>query len=131
METFIIHIKRGYKTLSFKVNRVNVTPRTEDFEIIAPNKTVLIQSNRPFFRNKRLMHRKPDFKLLSNNLDYANGLDELAQAIMIALESPVEKPDETPIESTNPRPSSPPLRDRKAYQPKPTLAERIQMSKDK
>ena len=74
----MIKIKEGYKTLQFKVEQINVTAVSEQFKIIAKNKTIVLESNRPFFRNKNLKHRHPDWKLVEGKLAYAGAIEKLA-----------------------------------------------------
>ncbi len=84
--TFYISIKEGWKTLHFSVERLNVTLVSEQFKIIAKNKTVVLQSNRPLFRNKGLQHRRPDWQLVGGELTHATGMEKLINAIMLVIE---------------------------------------------
>jgi hypothetical protein len=46
--------------------------RTEYFKLIARNKTLTIESNRPLFRNKGLKHRRYDLKILEGGTEVWN-----------------------------------------------------------
>ena len=80
--TFQIIIKSGYRNYRLNVEHIVINDRVEHFKIIGKNKFIVLESNRPFFRNKGLKHRKPAFKLIEGEVDYANSLDVIIQAIM-------------------------------------------------
>ncbi len=84
--TFTITIRTGYKDYTLRVERINITARSEQFRIVARNKTIVLETNRPFFRNKGLKHRKPDWKLIEGHLESRYGLESLSQAIMNKIE---------------------------------------------
>jgi hypothetical protein len=83
---FNITIQEGYKKLSFPVQRFDITGRSEKFRIAARNKTIVLESNRPLFRNKGLKHRHPDWKLIDGELSYSGAVEKLANAIMKVIE---------------------------------------------
>jgi hypothetical protein len=91
MEHFVITLRTGFKDLKFTVEWINRTPRSEQFRIKARNKTIVIESNRPLFRNKGLLHRKPDFKLVEGQITYTKGINEIAAAIMNVIEPSIKK----------------------------------------
>lgn len=86
IQTFTITIQEGYKKLSFPVERFDITERSEKFRITARNKTIVLESNRPLFRNKGLKHRIPDWKLVEGTLAYSGAIEKLSTAIMAVLE---------------------------------------------
>ena len=83
---FKIEIRHEYKILRYIVVRQNATPRTEQFKIIAKNRTVILESNRPFLLSKGLKHRKPDWKIIEGDLGYASVTNLLINAILKKLE---------------------------------------------
>ncbi len=87
---FRVSIKEGYKVLTFTVEQFNVTQRSEQFKVIARNKTVVLESNRPLFRNKGIKHRRPDWKLVEGTLGYQSGFERLTDAIMEVIEPPLK-----------------------------------------
>ena len=89
--TFQITLKNDYKLLRFNVEHINITGISEQFRIVAKNKTIVIESNRPLFRNKGLKSRKPDFKLIEGVVLYQSGLDQVISAIMNHIEPKQKK----------------------------------------
>lgn len=79
---FDIQIKYSGRWYKLKVEQFNVTERLEKFKIIGRNKTIVLESNRPLFRNKGLKHRKPDWKLVEGSLTSTSGLEEIQQKIL-------------------------------------------------
>jgi len=59
---FQITIKKNRITYTFIVEHFYITERSERFKIVARNITIILESNRPLFRNKGLKHRKPASK---------------------------------------------------------------------
>ena len=88
---FQITIKHHWRNLKFTIERMNVTDRSEQFKIVARNKTVVLESNRPMYRNKGLKKRKPDFKVVEGNLN-GSGFEQLVVAIMEVVEPTQNKP---------------------------------------
>lgn len=62
---FINHNSRKYKLI---LEHIPVDERREHFKVEAANKTLIIESNRPFWRNKGLKHRKYDLKLIEGHV---------------------------------------------------------------
>ncbi len=83
---FTITIRTGYKDYTLRVEHINITPRSEQFRIVARNKTIVLETNRPFFRNRGLKHRKPDWKLVEGKLESGYALESLSEAIMKIIE---------------------------------------------
>lgn len=79
---FYITLKRGYRNYKILVQLKFKDERIEQYAVIGKNKEILIESNRPFFRNKGLKHRKPDWKVVSGKVDYGGALEDLFKAIM-------------------------------------------------
>lgn len=89
--TFTIQIKSGYKTHKIKVQHVPVDDRVEHFKLLGRNKTIVLECNRPFFRNKGLKHRRPDWKLIEGKIDHQTSLDPVKDAILEYLEPKAKK----------------------------------------
>ena len=83
---FKIEIKHENKILRYTVVRQNATPRAEQFKIFAKNRTIVLESNLPFFLSKGLKHRKPDWKIIEGDLGYASVTNLLINAILKKLE---------------------------------------------
>ncbi len=88
---FRISIKSGWKTLQFIVEHIEVSKKKEHFKVIARNKTVTLESNRPMFRNAGLKHRRPDWSVVDGKLEYGGALETLAEAIMNIIEPKTPK----------------------------------------
>lgn len=84
--TFWITIKNGYRNHQLKVEQIELDSRTEHFKIIGHNKSIVLESNRPLFRNRGLKHRKPDFKIVEGKVKYGGSIDILVTAIMDKIE---------------------------------------------
>lgn len=98
---FEILIRTGNSDYMLKVERFNETKISEQFKISnrSGTKFVIIQSNRPFFRNKGLKKRKPNFEVIEGKVLYKKYLEEAFIKIMQVIEPhnyPTPKP---PIEA--------------------------------
>ncbi|HTB52946.1 MAG TPA: hypothetical protein VK718_09255 [Ferruginibacter sp.] len=80
--TFKIRIKYSGRWYQFVVEQFDVDERNEKFRIIARNKIVVLQSNRPFFRSKGIKHRKPDWKVIEGEISNSSGLEDIQKAIL-------------------------------------------------
>jgi hypothetical protein len=87
---FQVRLRNGDREHLLRVERINVTAVSEQFVIANQNDTqqVIIQSNRPFFRNRNMKHRKPDYKVISGAVRYKSVLDEVFKEIMKVMEPP-------------------------------------------
>lgn len=68
------------------VSVMKETDRIEIFQVAAPGRIFTLESNRPFFRNRGLKHRRPDFKLIDGTLEHYSDIEKYKTAIMEALE---------------------------------------------
>ncbi len=87
---FLIRVKKDGRNYNLKVKLLYLDERTERYEVIGKNKSIVIESNRPLFRNKGLKHRRPDWKLIRGEEMYGGSLEPLYEAIMKALEPPLK-----------------------------------------
>jgi hypothetical protein len=69
------------------VEHTVINERIEHFKVIGKNKSIVLESNRPLFRNRGLKHRKPDFKLIEGTVDFIGSLDVLIEEILKVVES--------------------------------------------
>ena len=83
---FWITIKYGNKNYRLMVEHTVMDARTELFKVVGRNKFIVLESNRPLFRNRGLKHRKPDFKLIEGKIDYNGSLHLLVDAILKIVE---------------------------------------------
>lgn len=47
--------------------------------VVHGKKRIFIESNRPFFRNKGIKHRRPDYKLITKDVNVAIYFDEIVK----------------------------------------------------
>lgn len=59
---FTINIGMDRKKIRLRVARVHLDERIEHFKVTGRNGNILIESNRPLFRNKGLKYRRIDWK---------------------------------------------------------------------
>lgn len=79
---FYINIKSGYKNHKLMVEYLPVNDRIERFKVSGKDKYVVLESNRPFFRNRGIKHRKPDWTIYEGSVKYGGGLlDDVQHAI--------------------------------------------------
>lgn len=77
-----IIIKDGYKKHRLLVEYIPVNNKIERFKISGKDKYIVLESNRPLFRNRGIKHRKPDWKVFEGEVKYAGGLlDNVKEAI--------------------------------------------------
>ena len=89
---FNVYLKTKYKTLTYLVKRIYVDERIERFELIGSNKTITIETNRPFFRNRGLKHRKPICKVVAGEVLFGKPLEEIITQIIDKMDED-EKPN--------------------------------------
>jgi hypothetical protein len=95
---FEIEIRTGYKDYRMTVEQINVTKVSEQFKIsnISGTNYIGIQTNRPFFRNKGLKKRKPNFELIEGKITYNKYVKDAFIKIMQEIE-PENYPKPKPI----------------------------------
>jgi hypothetical protein len=69
---YTITIKHDNKLYKYLVKHTLINHRREHFELIARNRSIIIESNRPLFRNKGLKHRRYDLTLVNGNTEVWN-----------------------------------------------------------
>jgi hypothetical protein len=78
---FTISIRYGSRDYTFKVQMLVYALGVERFQVIARNKTLVLESNRPVFRRKGLKHRKPEWTLIAGEVSNSGFLELIQTAI--------------------------------------------------
>ena len=89
MTPFEIIVKSGYRNYRLRVEHMPIDTRTERFKVIGKNKNITLETNRPFFRNRGLKHRKPEWMIVEGQLFQGNGLEQIIDKIMAVIDKPV------------------------------------------
>jgi hypothetical protein len=89
---FQVLIRAGNTDHILNVRRINITAATEQFVISNRNDTqeLIIESNRPFFRNRNMKYRRPEYKIVAGTVKDKRVLDEVFRAILKVLEPPLK-----------------------------------------
>jgi hypothetical protein len=87
---FTIDVKIYGRSYKLKVKRLYLDERTERYEVMRNNRSIVVESNRPFFRNRGLKHRRPDWILIGGHVKYGGSLAPVFDALMQALEPPLK-----------------------------------------
>lgn len=80
-QKFKIKIRYGSRDYTYQVEMLTYALGTESYKVIAKNKELILQSNRPTLRRKGLKNWKPEWKLLSGVVANSGFLEELQNAI--------------------------------------------------
>lgn len=88
---FQIKIKDYSRWYKINIEQFDVTERTEKYRVIARNKTLILECNRPFFRNRGMKHRKPDWKVIEGEVHKGKGLEELQNRILEIIDKPINE----------------------------------------
>lgn len=83
---FQITIKAGYQKNTIIVERIHLDERTERYKLIGRDRSIVLESNRPFFRNRGLMHRKPDWKIVEGQAMNGQPFEATIKAIMAVVD---------------------------------------------
>lgn len=68
----IITISINYKQYKLKAELIHKDSKCERYKISGKTQLLIIENNRPFFRNRGLKHRRFTWKLVSSNTDINN-----------------------------------------------------------
>ena len=79
---FQITIKEYSRVYRINIEQFDVTDRSEKFRVIGRNKTIILESNCPFFRNRGMKHIRPDWKVISGEVQRGSGLEMLQNKIL-------------------------------------------------
>jgi hypothetical protein len=79
---FSILVRHNWKDYRYQVEHQVINERKEHYIIKAKNKTLVIESNRPYFRNHPgLKKRKPELKLIEGEVLNQSFLVKIFEAI--------------------------------------------------
>ena len=78
---FRIIIDHNRQKIRLTVKRVFQDARKEQYEVIARNGILTLETNWPIFKNRGLKRRKPDWKLLSGQITYSPVYQLIIEAI--------------------------------------------------
>ncbi|MDF2188142.1 hypothetical protein [Paraflavitalea sp. CAU 1676] len=65
----------------YPVERINATPRFEQFRVIGRNGSIVFQSNRPLLRSNGLRMKRIEWKLIEGTLRSMSAKDALANSL--------------------------------------------------
>lgn len=65
---FYISVQWENRYVRLKVERTFQSDQIERFKVIARNRSLILQSNRPLLRSNGMRHRKPDWKLVDGEI---------------------------------------------------------------
>ncbi len=80
---YIIHDKRKYR---LKVEIILLTHLIEQYRVFNRASSIILQSNRPLFRNKGLKHRKPNWKVIEGSYRNPEILEKIINELMRKIE---------------------------------------------
>ncbi|MES2894292.1 MAG: hypothetical protein V4725_19895 [Bacteroidota bacterium] len=80
---FWIKIRTGNRMVNLKVVRVSMNREWEIYRILGRDRSILVQSNRPFLRNvKGLKTVRPEWKLVEGSVRYQSYFEDAIRQIM-------------------------------------------------
>jgi hypothetical protein len=85
--TFPITIRHNGRNIRLVVEQVLLDKRIERYKVQARNGYVMVESNRPLWRNKGVMHRAPEWKVIESNNLHSHVLEKIYGAIEEYLEN--------------------------------------------
>lgn len=65
---FYISVQWENRYVRVKVERTYQSDQIERFKVIARDRTLVLQNNRPLLRTNGMKHRKPDWKMVQGEL---------------------------------------------------------------
>ena len=78
---FGIQVWHNGHYIRLRVEQIYTSDQVEKYEIIARNKSLTIQSNRPLLKAKGLKTRRPDYKLIAGSLQYYSLLEQIIEVL--------------------------------------------------
>lgn len=79
---FRIKIKVDNRIYRLSVERIFIDERIERYLIKGRDRNVVVESNRPLFRNRGLKHRKPDWKIIEGQVQDNHAFKAAIQIII-------------------------------------------------
>jgi hypothetical protein len=98
---FPLVISTGSAKYRLTVERIHLDKTFEQFKIYPDKDTskfIVLQSNRPMIRGKRLKHKAIDWKVLEGEIKYRSSLEQAIKAIEQYLEPPAPHKPGLPIQ---------------------------------
>ena len=78
---FTITIRNDGKAIRLIVEQIALDSRMERYKVRARNGSVVVESNRPLWRNKGVRHRSPDWKVIEPTQLHSHVLEKIYKAI--------------------------------------------------
>lgn len=82
-EIKILHDRKRYR---FQVEQILFSNVKEQFKIRGKTTALILESNRPLFRNKAIKHRIPNWKKISGDVSNTSLVELIVKALMDYLE---------------------------------------------
>jgi hypothetical protein len=79
---FPIRIEIDRRYLNYHVEKIYDDGRIERYQINGKNGFIILESNRPLFRNRGLKKKRPEWNMIQGELKYRNYLRLFVDAIM-------------------------------------------------
>ena len=79
--TYPITVEHDRRIYRYLVQHKPIDERTEHFLVIGRNKTIIVESNRPLFRNRGLKHRRYDLRIIDATSKVAGFERKVCEAI--------------------------------------------------
>ena len=84
---FLIYIAHNRKQYRLKVEVLLLTHTIEQYRVYNSKTSIILQSNRPMFRNKGLKYRKPNWKVIEGSYSNPEILEKIIVELMNKIES--------------------------------------------
>ena len=86
LKPFTISININKDNFSFLVTQLTINKSFETFQIKHQAREILLKSNRPLWRNRGVMKRRPDFTIEEGEINSKYAMEMIVQAIMKEVE---------------------------------------------
>lgn len=87
---FVIVILHDFKKYRYPVEYISVDKRTERFKVVAKNKTLIIESNRPFWRSKGLRQHRYELKIIDGDVWNKSFEEKIFEQIEVLVQNYLE-----------------------------------------
>lgn len=84
---FYITIEIDRRNIRLRVEQIALDERIERYKVHARNGAIVVESNRPVFRNRGLKHRAPTWKVIEGNTLSNHVLERIYEAILNHVEA--------------------------------------------
>jgi hypothetical protein len=86
VRSFTITIYCNYRLLNYSVEEIYRDARIERFIVHGRDRSITLESNRPFFLNKGIKKRQPDWKVIYGQVAVMHPLELMIEQILKKLE---------------------------------------------